>query len=123
MSTQGRPRQQRRKPRASTDTAGNRKRGLCAPFADRAEKRRALKEAGPRLYNWMRSTRQLRQYQWRPAERLEQRQPRPAGVIINHTRMCMYHHQSVAILTCACHEPILSVMTTVCKSSLGPPRG
>jgi len=41
MSTQGRPRQQRRKPRASTDAAGNRKRGLCAPLADRAEKRRA----------------------------------------------------------------------------------
>ena len=40
MSTQGRPRQQRRKPRASTDGAGNRKRGLCAPLADRAEKRR-----------------------------------------------------------------------------------
>ena len=41
MSTQGRPRQQRRKPRASTDAAGNRKRGLCAPLADRATKRRA----------------------------------------------------------------------------------
>jgi len=38
MSTQKRPRQQRRKPRASTDTAGNRKRGLCAPFADRKKK-------------------------------------------------------------------------------------
>ena len=41
MSTQGRPRQQRRKPRANTDAAGTRKRGLCAPLADRAEKRRA----------------------------------------------------------------------------------
>ena len=48
MSTQGRPRQQRRKSRTRTDAAGNRKRGLCAHLADRAEKRRAVKEAGPR---------------------------------------------------------------------------
>ena len=38
MSTQGRPRQQRWKPRASTDAAGNRKRWLCAQLADRTKR-------------------------------------------------------------------------------------
>ena len=45
MSTQGRPRQQRQKPRASTDAAGNRTRGLCAPLA--ARKCRGRPQADP----------------------------------------------------------------------------
>jgi len=38
MSTQGRPRQQRRKPRASTDAAGTLQHGLCEPLADRKKR-------------------------------------------------------------------------------------
>ena len=38
MSTQGRPRQQLRKPRPRTDATGNRKRGLCAPTVERKQR-------------------------------------------------------------------------------------
>ena len=92
MSTQGRPRQQRQKPRASTDAAGTRQRGLCAPLADRAEKRRVVNEAGPRSTEGQRQAAEAEAQTLLRCTLTENTEYRPARAIINqclHIRHCI----------------------------------